>query len=154
MWRSSNSPEARAMLVCRVDDRLCAVPVGEIVETMRPLPVSPLPHAQRFVAGVARVRGAPVPVLDARALMGAAGPPRFGRLVILRAGDRRVALAVDAVVGVRWIPAEALHPLPPLLSAVDQDAVAAIAALDSEVLVVLGGGRLLREASLAMEAHA
>ncbi len=154
MWRSSNSPDARAMLVFRVRDRLCAIPVAEIDETMRPLPISGVPSPHRFLVGVTRLRGAPVPVVDAGALMAADGPPRFGRFVVLRIGDRRVALAVEKVVGVRWMPAGVLHPLPPLLSAAPHDAVAAIASLDRELLVVLGGGRLLREAGPGPEAAA
>ncbi len=154
MWRSSNSPDSRAMLVFRVRGRPCAIPVAEVDETMRPLPLSGIRSAHRFLVGVARVRGAPVPVVDPGALMTDDGPSRFGRFVILRVGDRRVALAVDSVVGVRWMPVGSLHPLPPLLSAAPQDAVAAIAALDRELLLVLGGGRLLREAGPEPEAAA
>ena len=110
---------------------------------MRPLPVSPVRQSQRFVTGLARIRGAPVPVVDACLLLGAGGPGGAGRFVLLRVGERRVALAVEDVVGVRWMPAEPLARLPPLLGEASHEAVAAIAALDGQLLLVLDAVGLL-----------
>jgi purine-binding chemotaxis protein CheW len=151
---TSQRPDAPAVLLCRVRDRLCAIPVGEVDETMRPQPVSPLPHAQHFVAGVARIRGAPIPVIDAGLLLGGDADGPAGRFVLLRIGDRRVALAVESVVGVRRMPADPLQPLPPLLSEASRDAVAAIAALDGELLLVLEGVGLLPADSQPLEVGA
>jgi purine-binding chemotaxis protein CheW len=148
----ADSPDARPhmALVCRVRSRFCALPVADVEETMRPLPIDLRfgSSAPPFVLGVATVRGVPTPVVDAAALIGAAdeadaAPTRF---VVLRVGERRVALAVEGVVGLRLLPAAALHPLPPLLNEANTDAVAAIASLDAALLLVLRGGRMLPDA--------
>lgn len=132
-------------LVSRVCGRLCALPLEHVSETMRPLPVDPVAGVPPPVRGVAIIRGAPVPVVDLAWLL-AGGESHATRFVTLDVGTRRVALAVDAVLGVRPIPADALGELPPLLRDGDADAIAAIGALDSQLIVALRSARLLPEA--------
>jgi purine-binding chemotaxis protein CheW len=129
-------------LVCRVETRLCALPLKHVVETLRALPIEPVAGAPPFVLGLAVIRGAPMPVVDSGRLLGTDGS-RAERFVIVVAGNRRVALAVDHVVGVRAVAPESLVALPPLLNAAESDVIAAIGLLDSELLLVLRNTRLL-----------
>lgn len=137
---------AGAMLVTRVGGVACALPIAHVVETMRPLPVEPIrgahDRALAVVDGLAMIRGAPVPVVDARKLLGvpAGAATRF---VIVRVQQRSIALVVDAVLEVRRIDVDALPGLPPLLSGAQHDLVSAIGALDAELLIVLDAGRVL-----------
>ena len=132
------------MLLFRARDRLCAIPVAEVAEIMRPLPLERLAALPDFVLGLGGIRGASVPVVDAGALLGggavAARPP--GRFVLLRVGKRSVALAVEAVVGVRSLATDALGTLPPLLGEAGRELIAAIGAADGEFLLVLRTVRL------------
>ena len=131
-------------LLCRVDSRVCAVPLAQVVETMRPLPVEPVAGVPGFILGVSIIRGTPLPVVDGARLLGTAGGERpAGRFVTVRAGDRQVALAVDAVIGVHQIARESVRDLPPLVRTAHADAVSAIGALDAELLVVLESARML-----------
>lgn len=136
--------DAGLSLVCRVQGRLCALPLEHVVETMRPQPVEHVAGAPRFVRGLALIRGAPTPVVDGASLVADAGI-RGGRLVTLAVGSRCVALAVDSVLGVRAIPADSRCALPPLLSDAGADVVAAVGVLDAELLLVLHGARLLSD---------
>jgi len=129
-------------LLCRVRSRWCALPLAQVVETMRLLPIEPLPGAPPFVLGLAVIRGAPVPVLDTARLLGAEDGT-VTRLVTMRTGDHEVAFAVDGVVGVRAIPGDELHALPPLLREVCAEAVTAIGTLDRDLLLVLSDARLV-----------
>jgi purine-binding chemotaxis protein CheW len=143
---AGETASARALL-CRARGSLVAVRLEEVIETMRPLAVTPVgPRAGAhdrlpgFVLGLSLVRGAAIPVVDLGAMLGvpeAAAPRRF---VTVRVGARAVALAVEEVVGIRALPVAALEELPPLLREVGA-AVAAVGAADAELLVVL---RLLR----------
>jgi purine-binding chemotaxis protein CheW len=130
----------RRAVVCRAGDRLCALPVEHVIETMRPLPVERLRSAPPFVVGVAVIRGAAVPVVDAGHLVGARGAAAT-RYVTVRAGGRTVAVAVDEVVGVAAIPDGA--DLPPLVGALTADAVAHIGTHDADLMVVLEASRLV-----------
>jgi purine-binding chemotaxis protein CheW len=130
------------MLICRVDSRLCGIPLDYVTETMRPLPVEPLPGTPDFVTGVSLLRGEPVPVVNANMLFGTStGRPT--RLVAIESDGRHMALAVDSVVGIRSVGDDTLSELPPVLADTRSDAVASIGALDAELLLVLEKTRLV-----------
>jgi purine-binding chemotaxis protein CheW len=128
----------------------CAFPIQHVVETMRPLPVEPIgrsaDEALALIDGVAMIRGAAVPVVDARKLLGVTGG-QATRFVVVRAGERRIALVVDAVLDVVRIDAGALSALPPLLGGASRGSISAIGARDAGLLVVLDAARVLPEDS-------
>jgi purine-binding chemotaxis protein CheW len=127
-------------LVCRVGARLCAFPLAQVIETLRPLPFEPITSVPSFVLGLSLIRGLPVPVVDlARVLTGRSAP--INRIALLRVGTRRVALGVSAVLGVEAL-AE-IERLPPLLQSADTEIIAAIGLLDSDFITVLNGCRIL-----------
>jgi len=128
--------EPSLCLICRVRGSLCAIPLEQVVETMRPLSIEPVTGAPEFVRGLAIIRGAPVPVVDAAMVVGGA-ESQSDRLVTLKFGPRRVALAVGAVVGVKAIAAGDLQDLPPLLQDAPAAVVSAIGTLDGELLLML-----------------
>jgi purine-binding chemotaxis protein CheW len=133
-------------LICRVRDRLCALQVADVVETMRPQPIDPLPSMPRFVCGVSLIRGSATPVVDVGALLALNDEPRHTRFVVVRVGERRVALAVEGVIGVRGLPAASLEELPPLLRSADDEAIGSVGVLDARFLVVLRAARMVPEA--------
>jgi len=153
-------------MIVRVADRArmndqgrhCAFFVTDVAEVMRPLPIERLANMPPFVLGLSIIRGQPTPVIDAAALLaqGADDPRSEGsdaaerpvgttptRFVVMRVGERRVALAVEAVLGVRAVAHESLRALPPLLRHADDQLVAAIGALDHQLLTVLTGSHLV-----------
>jgi purine-binding chemotaxis protein CheW len=130
------------MLICRVGRTLCSLPLTSVVETFRPLPIESVSGAPGFVLGVSIVRGAAVPVVDlSRVLNGNAGTPT--RFIVVKTEERRVVLAVDAVVGIRPIEADRIGALPPLLRDTDGAIVSAIGTLDSALFMVLQASRLV-----------
>lgn len=131
------------VLLCRSNTRLCALPLAHVLETMRALPADPLPDLPPFLLGVSMIRGAAVPVVALARLLGAAGPGAPGRYVTLRLGQRQVALAVDAVLGVRSMAGAELAAIAPLLHDADAGMVEAIATVDSELMLVLAAARLV-----------
>jgi len=138
------------MLLTRLGEMACAFPIAQVIETMRPLPVEPLgtlaDGALAAITGMAMIRGEPVPVVDARRLLGIAAG-RDARFVIVRVADRRFAVVVDDVLDVRDIANDVLVGLPPLLRDASRDSVSAIGARDAGLLIVLDAARLLPEAS-------
>ncbi|MCU1383164.1 MAG: chemotaxis protein CheW [Acidobacteria bacterium] len=131
-------------LLCRVRGLLCALPLEHVHETMRPLTIEPIAGVPSFLQGLAVIRGAVVPVIDAALLLSgeASQPTRF---VTIKAGHRRIALAVDAVLGIRTIPSASLDALPLLFHDAALDAVSAVGTLDSELMLVLRGARVVPE---------
>jgi len=144
--RELSEPAAGPLaLLCRVRGRLFSIPLAHVVETLRPLPLATFAGMPPFVLGVSLIRGVPTPVVDPGRLFedGAETDPR--RFVTVRAGSRTVALAVDEVSGIRDLGAMSGAELPPLLSEAAAGVVSKLAAMDAELLVVLGSTRWIPE---------
>ena len=131
-------------LLCRADTRLFALPLQSVVETMRPLPIEAVAGAPDFVLGLAVIRGMAVPVVDSGRMLNGK-PSSIARFVLLKVGERRIALAVAAVLGLRALTPARLQELPPLIRGADADVIAAIGALDAELLMVLRAVRIVPE---------
>ena len=139
---SMSSVSPRSALLIRAGDRCCALDLLHVVEIMRPLPVDAVAHMPAFVRGLSIIRGAPTPVVSLAALLADSGGPPT-RFVVVRAGERQVALAVDAVLGVFELDPATLRALPPLLRRADSDALQAVAALDGQLLLLLNSGNIV-----------
>jgi purine-binding chemotaxis protein CheW len=138
-------PEPILVILVRAATRLCALPLGHVIETMRLLPIEPVADAPAGVLGLSIIRGAPVPVVDLAALVGASEAPT--RLILLRVGARTVALAVAELIGVRRLDADRLEATPPLLQLARAELIESIGILDAQLVVVLRAARLLPEES-------
>jgi purine-binding chemotaxis protein CheW len=139
--------ESETFLVVRSGARLAALPVAHVVETMRALPIEPLAGMPPFVLGLSVVRGVPLPVIDARILLGSdpTAPPR--RFVTLRIEGRCATFAVDEVLGVRELGSASLQELPPLLRDASAEVASLMGTLDARLLFVLRTGRILSEST-------
>jgi len=118
------------------------LPLVSVREVLRPQPLTPPATPAPGLLGVALIRGEPSPVLDLRVLLGMPAAHGPTRLVDLRVGARRVALAVDGVEGVVQVDPGALRDLPPLLRDAAHDALGAIVVRDGALASVLSEGRL------------
>jgi purine-binding chemotaxis protein CheW len=137
-------------VLVRAGSWLCALPIGAVAETMRPQPVQVIAGLPEFLRGVAVIRGVPTPVVDLASLLGQEGTPSdASRFVTLKVAERRIALAVGSVVGVRLVDSSTLSDVPPLLRVTSEHVVSAIATLDGELLVFLQSARLLSEETWA-----
>jgi purine-binding chemotaxis protein CheW len=126
-----------------VGSLVCALPLEHISETMRPLPLEPFHGMPPFVDGLSIIRGAPVPVVDLARLLGNDSGARRTRLVVVKVSERRVALSVEHVIGVRSLDVAANGALPPLLAGARGEFVAAVGSLDAHLLVVLESALML-----------
>ena len=129
-------------LVVRLGSQLAALPVSDVSETFRPIPIEPIANAPHGVLGASIVRGAPMPVVDLALIVAGTSRPATP-FVVVKAGGRHVAVAVEPVVGVRALSESDRAALPPLLAS-ESSAVRALGALDSELNLVLEAGRLLQ----------
>jgi purine-binding chemotaxis protein CheW len=141
-----SASERSAELIVTLGSRFFSVPLAHVIEAMRPLPVEVVPEMPSFVRGVSIMRGAPVPVVDLALAMGVTEKGAGSRFVLLRLGDRRVALIVDTILGVREIDAAGIGEMPPLLRGASADIIETMGTLDAQLLVVLQATHLLPEA--------
>jgi purine-binding chemotaxis protein CheW len=133
---SINETSASPALLVRVATHTCALNLAHVIEIMRPLPIEPVAGAPEIVLGLSVIRGVPVPVVALAALFHA----DLGvstRFVVVRSGEKHVALAVDEVLGIREFSPSVYQVMPPLLRDAARGAVETIGALDSELFFVL-----------------
>lgn len=139
-------PQPIPALIVRVPSALCAFPLAEVIETMRPLPVESLANTPDFILGVSRIRGAAVPVIQLSALFQKVHRgDSVTRFVTLRVGLHCVALAVQSVVGIADLSDKALTSLPPLLRTLRTEFIQTLCTLDEELLAILNTARLVPE---------
>lgn len=132
-------------LVLGLGSRACAFPLAHAIEAMRPLPIVTLAGVPPYVLGLAIIRGGPMPVVHLGRLVGAGEADVVSRFVTLRLGDRKMALAVRSVLGVRELDPGSIDRLPPIFGPESAAIIESIGRLDSELLLVLGSMRLLPE---------
>jgi len=127
---------ARRFLTFRLDGALYALPSEHLLEVIHVPPVARVPLSPRALLGVANLRGAVLPLVDLRGLLGApASATTATKAIVLDAGAR-VALVVDSVDS---------------LAAVDEDKIetreSELGARDGELLS--GAFRSLRHEEVA-----
>jgi purine-binding chemotaxis protein CheW len=138
------NPQSSSVLLLKAGALRCALPLSCVSETLRPLPLHALANTPGFVCGASVIRGEPVPVVDLARFLGAAAQTA-ARFVLVRAGKGKVALAVEAVIGIQQLVLEPGASVPPLLAHASPDAVGALAILDRELLLVLQTAHIVPE---------
>ncbi len=94
----SAAASGRRFLTFRVAGRSYALPSEDVAEVI-PVPrVARLPHSSKSLMGLANLRGAVIPLVDPRVMLGHEefAPGSTARAIVLT-GAARIALAVDAV---------------------------------------------------------
>jgi len=95
--------ELNQILVFTLDEPRYAINLAAVERVVRAVAITPLPKVPQVVQGVINVQGQIVPVVDIRKRLNL--PTRELRpddqFILARSSRRRVALVVDAVVGVR-----------------------------------------------------
>jgi purine-binding chemotaxis protein CheW len=143
------SADTSACLLVEAGAHLSAIPLADVVETLRPLPVERQPGMPEGVLGLAMVRGATVPVVDLAALFHDPPAP-VSRWVLVQAGARAVALAVTSVLGVRALGEGAVAAgattaaglVAPAVAAIVEEGTRAVRVLDvAYLLPAEAGGR-------------
>lgn len=143
-----NHNASRPALIVDSGPYRCAFPLACVVETMRPLPIRSFPNVPAFVRGAATIRGELLPVVDLACLLGAA-EATVGRFVVVRINERKVALAVQSVVGVKDLEPIQVGSVPPLLQAAHREFVNALGTADEGLLVVLSSAWTLPDEAWA-----
>ncbi len=130
----------RALIGLRLAGQEYALPLAEVSEIAAlPSDVTHLPGSDAAMLGVVHRRGATLPLVSLRALLGL--PPaddlRRARVVVTMVAQRLVGLVVDGTSAVLRVPEAAIEKVPPVLTRGQSEArIEAICRLD-------GGRRLV-----------
>lgn len=86
-----------AMLLVRAGGEPFALDLGSALEAVELPEIAPVPEMRDGMLGVFALRDVLVPVYAPERVLRLAAPGRYGVALVLRAGERRIALALDDV---------------------------------------------------------
>jgi purine-binding chemotaxis protein CheW len=109
---TARTAAARWVLAFDLAGQVYAVPVGDVVEVVRMVAVTPVPESPPWLAGVVDYRGRVIPVVDGRARFGLPrrAPELDTPIVVVAAGGQPVGLVVDQAREVLELPERDLAP--------------------------------------------
>jgi purine-binding chemotaxis protein CheW len=127
-----------SLVVFRVSDLLCALPVTAVSEIVPAQLAVRIPGASAGVEGLVNVRGRLLTVVDARTVLGrdATSPSAESSILLLHVNGRALGLLVDQVHDLVHVPADVLEPQGSL-PGVDPRVVQSVGRWDSLVFVIL-----------------
>lgn len=122
-----------------------AADIFAVERVLRYAPPRLLPSRASWLAGVIDHGGSAIPVVDLRERLGlpAGAPGADARILVVRVGESRVGLVVDAVHAVRTVEASAVEPPPPLYRGLAKEYLDGVARQGDGLLIVLATDRLL-----------
>ena len=133
-----------SLVVFRVGDLRCALPVGRITEIVPAQSGTRIPGAGDEVEGLINVRGRLLTVVEARRVLGRQGDAEAiePSILVVRVAGRSMGLLVDEVHDLVHLQPDAIEPRG-ALPGVDPRIVEGVCRWDGQVVVVLDTETLL-----------
>jgi purine-binding chemotaxis protein CheW len=113
MQRADEAGKRAEYLAFTLGVEAYAIEIGNIVEILKPLPITEVPRAEIDVVGVMSVRGRLVTVLDLKRRFRLAPTfmmDRKSRILLVNAGDEEIGLLVDEVLQVYRLSEAEIEP--------------------------------------------
>ena len=126
------------------------LPSADVVQLESYTGATAVPGTAAYVAGVMQVRGSVVPAVDLRARFGLPATPNTldTRVVVVRSGDRHVALITDSAREVVRLESENLKPPPPIVTEQTAGLVKAVAQSGSRLFMLLDFAKVIGEGTI------
>jgi len=115
---AQTEPEDRIeVLVFQLSQEKYGIPIDHVVEIIRFVEATEVPHTVDFLEGIISLRGEMIPVLNGRKRLGheEKRPDRKTRIVILEEENEHFGITVDATNQVIRVLKENIEPPPPVV---------------------------------------
>ncbi len=128
-----------------VHDMRLGIDIHSVIEVMALAPISRVPSAPPYLAGVINTRGKVVPVVSIRARFGLPADPMHERtrIVLVGVGADTVGLLVDRVGQIERVDPGQVQPPPPSLAGALADFFRGIVRSGEELIMLIDTQRLL-----------
>jgi len=137
--------DASQFVEFEVDGQRYAFRIEKIREIVILKDITPTPQVAAFVDGVSNLRGAIIPIINLRALL---GMPRRSvddqtRTIVVNVGSRTIGCTVDTVTQVLRIADDKIQPAPESITSDDATYIAGFAKVENRLVIVLDVDQLL-----------
>ena len=121
------------------------VDILSVQEIIRPMQITMVPHAARFIEGVINLRGKVIPIIDLRRRFGLStrDHDKHTRIIVIEINNMIVGFVVDSVSEVLRIPASTVEPPPPVVSGLESEYISGVGKLEDRLLILLDLNKLL-----------
>jgi purine-binding chemotaxis protein CheW len=135
--RTSPTTTPAQWLVFRLQGHDYALSIGEVIEVLRMVALTPMPESPAWLAGVVNLRGRIIPVIDLRRRLGlpSEAPGLSTPIIVTQTGGRPVGLIADSVSEVLALSADTMEQ-PDALTG-NSRAVAAMARAGERLILAL-----------------
>lgn len=115
------------------------VPIAQVREINRLVPITAVPKAPQSVLGIINLRGKVIPVISLRDRFGfeVVSNDEATRIVVSELAGQTVGFVVDAVTEVLSLNDTSIEPAPESVSGVDATFIKGIGKLDNRLIIVL-----------------
>lgn len=131
-----------------VGDQNLAIPIDQVREVIRYVPVEGVSKWTGLLHGIINLRGVVIPILDLRRLLGASGEvenTRKTRIIIVDILERTTGIIVDQVDDIAPLTSGDLVPLSSIAMERTSSVLVGVAKLDSKLHLVLDVKKLIHE---------
>lgn len=136
---STDESESLQVVCFFVGDGQYALDIMRIKEIIRPVPITRVPLAPRFVEGIIELRGAFLPIVDLRKRFGieVSAPDRDARYVVVGLEGRIIGLLVDKVADRRRVALSEVSEPPAMAFGADTRFFSGVLKSEGEIVVLL-----------------
>ena len=133
------APQSTQIIIFMLQDDYYGIDVSNVQTVIKPQPACPVPHTADFVIGLINLRGQVVPVVDLRKRLSfpAMEATKDTRVVIVSVLNEWTGILVDAAIGFKALPNDAIEPPSPILTATDINLLNGVAKSEGKLILLL-----------------
>lgn len=117
-----------------------ALDIMQIKEIIKPIKITVIPKAPRFIEGVINLRGGIIPIVDLRKRFGvkAAGAESAKeRVIVTRLSRKVIGLIVDSVTDVISLDKKNISPPPEIVKGISSQFIKGVGKLDDRLILLI-----------------
>ncbi|GAB6072368.1 chemotaxis protein CheW [Venenivibrio stagnispumantis] len=130
-------------LVVKLEDEIIGISLKEVLEISKLLEIFEVPLSESYIKGVINLRGEIIPVVSLKEKIGLEEKTASNRLVIVETKLGKIALLVDAVLGVTKIEEDALEQNP--MTSIYSDYISNVALSNFGFMSILDLSKVFKE---------
>jgi len=130
-------------LVVKLEDEIIGISLKEVLEISKLLEIFEVPLSESYIKGVINLRGEIIPVVSLKEKIGLEEKTASNRLVIVETKLGKIALLVDAVLGVTKIEEDSLEQNP--MTSIYSDYISNVALSNFGFMSILDLSKVFKE---------
>ncbi len=129
--------------VFTISDQTFGIPIGRVVEIIKPQKVFSIPGLPDFLSGVMSVRGAIIPLIDLRKRFCTDPSGKKERVIVVRFGREKTGFLVDEIREILALSQGEVSPPPSFFKGFRTEYITGLGRKDDSVIILLDIDSLL-----------